>query len=140
MSIRTLRAALVGAALLAIGPAASSANAGTLVFFHLPSKNIGCAYDGSSLRCDVNQLTNARPPRPKSCDLDWGNAFNLRATGRASRLCVGDTAVDPRSPTLGYGRTWRRGGFTCRSSTAGLRCTNRSGHGFLLSRSSQRLF
>jgi hypothetical protein len=139
MSIRTLRVALIGAALLSIGPAAS-ANAGSLAFFHLPSKNIGCVYDGSSLRCDVNQLSNPRPPRPKSCDLDWGNAFNLRATGHASRLCVGDTAVDPRSPTLAYGRTWSRGGFTCKASTAGLRCTNRSGHGFFLSRSSQRLF
>jgi hypothetical protein len=140
MPIRTLRAALIGAALLSIGPAASSADAAALVFFHLPSKNIGCALDGSFLRCDVNQFTNPRPARPKSCDLDYGNAFGLHATGRASRLCVGDTAVDPRSPTLRYGSTWSRGGFTCKASAAGLRCTNRSGHGFFLSRTSQRLF
>ena len=30
--------------------------------------------------------------------------------------------------------TWRRGGFVCASTKAGLRCRNRSGHGFFLSR------
>jgi hypothetical protein len=139
MSIRTLRAALLGAALVCLVPAAS-ASASPLVFFHLPSKNIGCVWDGKSLRCDVNQFTNPRPPRPKSCEQDWGNAFGLKPTGRATRLCAGDTAVDPRSPTLAYGRTWSRGGFSCKASLAGLRCHNLSGHGFFLSRSSQQLF
>ena len=35
---------------------------------------------------------------------------------------------------------WSRGGFTCKASSAGLRCSNRSGHGFFLSRTSQRVF
>jgi hypothetical protein len=55
-------------------------------------------------------------------------------TGRAKTFCAGDTAKDPRAPVLQYGRTWRKGPFTCVSQPIGLRCTNRSKRGFFLSR------
>jgi hypothetical protein len=35
---------------------------------------------------------------------------------------------------LRYGAKWSRGGFTCTSKQIGLRCRNRGGHGFFLSR------
>src|SRR4051794_2484923 len=110
MPLRRLRrAVLAGAAALCLLPAAPAAAAP--VFFHLPSRNIGCVLDGASLRCDVNRTSTPAPPRPAGCDLDYGNAFGLRRFGRAHRLCVGDTVVDPRSPVLRYGRTFSRGGF-----------------------------
>ncbi|MDP8911577.1 MAG: hypothetical protein M3M94_05875 [Actinomycetota bacterium] len=55
-------------------------------------------------------------------------------------VCAGDTVLGARLPVLRYGRTWSRGGFTCRSRRAGVRCTNRSGRGFLLARERWRLF
>ena len=75
------------------------------------------------------------PLRPKSCDLDWGYGYELiGATARAKTFCAGDTAHDPRAPILPYGKTWKKGPFTCLSRRIGLRCANRAGHGFFLSR------
>jgi hypothetical protein len=106
------------------------------VFFQTPSHNIGCAYSTSpaNLRCDIRSGLRPRPPRPGNCDLDWGDSYGLGPTGRATIICHGDTAIDPRSRILRYGSTWQRGAFTCRSKTTGLRCRNRSGHGFFMSR------
>ena len=112
--------------------------AATLVLqFHTPSGNLGCTYvsdpdfGGPSLRCDV--LSGLKPAPKRRCSLDL-TGFSMRPTGNASLVCAGDTAVDRRSPTLRYGMRWSRGGFTCASRKAGLRCANRSGHGFFLSR------
>ena len=108
--------------------------------FRTPSGNIGCAYSsepgqgGPYLRCDTLSGLKPKPPRPKGCDLDWGFGFQMNATGRARTVCAGDTAVDKRAKALRYGQKWSRGGFTCASRVAGLRCANRSGHGFFLSR------
>jgi hypothetical protein len=125
------------AALLAAAPIAASA--GTIQTFRTPSGHIGCAYDTTMLRCDVDDVAHA-PARPRSCELDYGSAFALTRTGRARRLCVGDTAMDPDAKVLAYGRTRRYGPFTCTSRTTGLRCTTAAGHGFTLSRATQQLF
>jgi hypothetical protein len=108
-------------------------------FFRMPSGNIGCAFvaRGASLRCDI--LSGLRPEPRGRCELDW-TGLNVAATGRARPTCAGDTAVDRRAPVLRYGRSWRRGGVTCLSRTIGLRCRNRAGHGFFLSRERWRLF
>ncbi len=130
---------LLCAALLA-AVAAGSASASPPRFFQTPSRNIGCIYAPASagerayLRCDIGGGLHPLPPRPKSCDLDWGYGYSMFATGPARPFCAGDTARDPRAPVLQYGRTWRGGAFACLSRSVGLRCTNRSGHGFFLSR------
>jgi hypothetical protein len=130
--------AAAGVALLfAVGAATASADG----FFQTPSRNIGCVYvapfgvkDRPYLRCDIGGGLHPLPPRPGSCDLDWGYGYSMSDTGRARPFCAGDTARDPRAPVLPYGRTWRRGPFTCASQRTGLRCTNRTRHGFFLSR------
>ena len=133
---------LAGVALvLSAGVAAASAAAGTS-FFQTPSRNIGCVYvapfgssDKPYLRCDIGGGLHPLPPRPKNCDLDWGYGYSMSgATGRARPFCAGDTARDPRAPILRYGRTWKKGPFACLSQAIGLRCKNRAGHGFFLSR------
>jgi hypothetical protein len=43
-------------------------------------------------------------------------------------------------PILRYGRTWTWHGIRCTSRRTGLTCTNQAGHGFVLSRQSQRVF
>ena len=119
--------------------AAAAASAGPVVSFRTPTGNIGCVSTsglgpGASLRCDIRSGLRPRPQRPGNCDLDWGDSYQLSATGRAAITCHGDTAIDPRARVLRYGSTWQRSGFTCRSKPTGLRCRNRSGHGFFVSK------
>jgi hypothetical protein len=113
------------------------------VGFQSPSKNIHCAgfidAGGTSLRCDILQNNAVVPARPKDCNLDFGNAFNMTLKGKSVRLCYGDTVADAY-PVLQYGTTWKWAGFVCTSSTAGVRCTNLSGHGWQINKSSQTLF
>ena len=128
--------AVVAALLLSLAGSASAAT--VLIQFRTPSANIGCGYSSgpgrASLRCDILSGLKPRPPKPRGCDLDWGFGYALSPTGRAQTVCAGDTAVDRRAKVLRYGQKWSRSGFTCSSRVAGLRCTNRGGHGFFLSR------
>jgi hypothetical protein len=118
-----------------------SAPAHALVLqFRTPSANIGCVFSsepgngGPYLRCDILSGLRPKPPRPKGCTLDWTFGYELNMTGRARTVCAGDTAVNRRAKVVRYGSKWSRGGFTCLSRRVGLRCRNRSGHGFALSR------
>lgn len=121
---------LVPSAAMAADPAA----------FQSPSANIGCNYTAEQLRCDMKKLGNAAPRRPSSCDFDYGRAFGIGRDGvKGVRLCVSDYAGGA-GPKLAYGRTWKRGGFTCRIRESGVRCSNRLGHGFELRLGRQRLF
>jgi hypothetical protein len=126
---------VVAAALLVLGAvAAGDASSRTLVFFRMPSRNVACLLSTgpTELRCDI--LSGLKPkPRGRTCELDW-TGFFMRPTGQAAPNCAGDTVYDKRAPILAYGRVWRRAGFTCYSRTTGLRCQNRSGHGFVLAR------
>ena len=123
----------VALCLLAVAPAAHAAER-----FRTPSGNIACLYGEGLLRCDIRQMTN-QATAPRSCMLDWGDAFTLERRGRARRICHGDT-VGFTGPLLRYGRTWRRNGIACVSRRRHLRCRNSDGRGFELSRSRQELF
>ena len=81
-------------------------------WFQTPSHNIACIGDSKSIRCDTRFVTKYSQPRykPKGCDVAYGT----------SKL---------------YG-----GKFRCSSRTSGLRCQNRSGHGFFISRQRQSIF
>jgi len=123
-------------AVLLLFPVVASAQEG----FQLPSGNIHCAlYDGI-LRCDVVNSTYPRPPRPRNCDLEWGDAVEIRARGPAQFLCHGDTLNDPRHPFLQYGTAWQGPGMTCTSAQNGLRCQNAEGRGFEMARARLRFF
>ena len=114
-----------------------------LIGFQTPSKNIHCAgfsdSSGTSLRCDILKNNAPIPARPKDCELDYGSAFEMTLKGKSLRLCYGDTVANNYA-VLQYGTTWKWVGFICSSSTAGLRCTNQSGHGWQISKNSQKLF
>ncbi len=132
---------LVSAVLLiSLGRTSAQDNEG----FRSPTGNIHCLFfridDQTSLRCDIQQITNRLPQPPADCDLDWGSAFSMDVDDRhAARICHGDT-VAGRYPILAYGQMWSRNGFVCRSSQTGMSCRNRRGAGFDLSRSSQKLY
>ena len=132
----------VTALLLLIASGAANAQSGSVGFLS-PTKNIACAYFDydrqNTLRCDIMEATvTAR--RPADCDLEWGKAFEMNAKGGATRLCYGDTVMDPKMPPLAYGEVWQRGGFTCKSEQTGVTCFNADRRGFSLSRAKQDLF
>jgi hypothetical protein len=121
--------------------ALAGSGSAAVFLFRTPSSNIGCAYSaepgragGPSLRCDILSGLKPKPKRPPGCTLDWTFGYQMHATGPALRVCAGDTTVDRRAKVLRYGHRWRSGGFDCLSRKVGLRCKNRSGHGFFLSK------
>jgi hypothetical protein len=136
---RVVLVALAAALAVAAGAAGAAQAADKPVRFQLPSHQIACWSDRTFVRCDILDPEH-KPKRPASCELDYGHAFELTRTGRGHRICAGDTVLDPKAPVLRYGKSKRFGSFTCRSRRSGLRCTNRRGHGFELSRARQRLF
>src|SRR5262245_31070712 len=103
--------------------------------FRAPSGNIHCRAfkldDGAVLRCDIRQMANRPPPRPRNCELDYGQAFEVTDKNvAAARICHGDTVMDNALPPLPYGDTWQRYGFSCKSEQSGVSCVSAKGHGF----------
>jgi hypothetical protein len=134
--VRTALALGAIAMLTATGTALAASGAET---FRMPSGNIYCAYEHYSfapidLRCEIRSGVKPLPPRPRTCNADWGAGYAMRQTGRPYVLCISDTIYDAKARVFPYGTTWRGGAFSCSSKTTGLRCTNRSGHGFFVSR------
>ena len=133
-----LAAATALAAAAASSPAAPAEASGTA--FQTPSRNIACAYEPKSafgpalLRCDIR--SQLHPVPTGRCEFDWG-AMDLGLTGKGRAGCISDTIARQDAPVLGYGKTWRHGGFVCTSRANGLTC-RRGAHGFFLSRESWR--
>ncbi len=120
-----------------------------LTGFKTPTGNIHCMLvptlpSGESpavLRCDLQKTDNRPPARPKSCDLEWGKAFEVPLYAvKGARVCAGDTVADEKWPVLPYGAIWQREGFSCLSEQTGLTCFNIRRAGFTLSRAQQSLF
>ena len=122
---------------------AGASGADGLTSFRTPSKNIYCAREKLGhtdlLRCDVGKLAH-KAPKPHGCKFGYGNSFGVNARGHARALCVSDSVIDLHAAVLAYGKTRHFGPFTCKSRTSGLRCSNRSGHGFTLNRTRYKLF
>ena len=111
----------------------------TFVYFRMPSNNFWCVYMkgggvAPELRCDSRTPIRPLPPKPKSCQFDWGAGYAMGARGRAHVLCVSDSAYKNGSRVLRYGTRWHKDAFTCFSKRIGLRCVNASRHGFFLSK------
>jgi hypothetical protein len=147
VSRRLLIAIAVGAiALLAFGSLATASSSksrtskDTYVQFRMPSNNIFCAYIVSSspyakyLRCDIMSGVKPKPTGPRCIEGSRGVSADIDVTGRATFPCSSDTVYNKGARLLNYGKTWSRGGFSCKSSLAGLKCSNLSRHGFFLSR------
>jgi hypothetical protein len=131
---------------------AGSATAGPQAFgaFKTPSGNIVCAHSvgasagTGSVECGIQ--SGLQPaPRNTCTDLDYsGKRVSLRASGRpVPVICASDPGAFlylQRARVLAYGSSWRGGGLACTSRLTGLTCTNRSGHGFFLSREHWRAF
>jgi hypothetical protein len=141
------------ALLATLAVAAPAALAAPLPGVETPTRNISCFVlpvkptTRSSLLCDIHRARYLRAVQATCmarASLDW-HGFSLSPFGRATLVCSGGILYDsgrdtPTYTVLAYGRTWRARGFTCRSRTTGLTCTNGRGHGLFLSRESYRLW
>ena len=123
-----------------IGALAGAAPASAAVSFHSPSGNIRCVIAAKIYtRCDITSRDWRPPPKPRTCEFDWGNTLEVALRGRGKFGCVSDAVEFGR--VLPYGESITRGRFRCRSRRTGMRCVNtRNGHGFALSRERVRRF
>lgn len=104
------------------------------VFFVSPSKNIGCSLSESGARCDIGDRTWAPPPKPPTCDVDFGQGVTVVGTSPATLTCAGDTVL-VGDKVLEYGHLATRGDFECRSAQSGMTCRNvKTNHGFSLAK------
>ena len=91
--------------------------------------------------CDIRNRDWEPPPKPPSCELDYGQGISVGGSLRGEFVCAGDTALDPSFGVLPYGTDSRVGKFTCSSREDGMTCTNTStNHGFSPTRDRYRLF
>ena len=129
---------LAATALALIAPGAPAAK---FKFFQSPSGNIGCVISGGGVRCDIQDHSWPTPPKPASCDVDYGNGVQVGKHKRGSYVCAGDSVFSPDVRVLGYGEKISKKRFRCASKQKGMRCVNRrNGHGFFLSEQNVRLF
>jgi hypothetical protein len=138
--LRSGRSVLLATAVLGLTAAPADA---ALRLFQSPSGNIGCAMSsgelGVQVRCDIGVRSWTAPPKPASCDLDWGQGVYVGRRGRAGYVCAGDTTLH-QGPRLAYGKSITLGHLHSTSLTSGVTCTNRTdGHGFSISRQRVRL-
>lgn len=121
---------------LALPPAAARADFG----FQSPSGRIKC-----SANARISSIACAAPrPERNSCDRAPFAFASVKTTGRADirpNGCFGGIPVFPYGGrTIPYGKSVRAFGIRCRSTTRGMTCTNRSDHGFSISRHRLRRF
>jgi hypothetical protein len=133
--------AAVGLAVLVLPESAAAQDS---IGFQSPTGNIHCSiytWTGSAeVRCDLREYTASYTRRPADCELDWGMAFVVGATGPGVLGCVGDTMIDRGNLVLPYGEAVSLGGISCVSAKTGMTCTNAEGHGFSVARAKQKLF
>jgi hypothetical protein len=125
------------------------ASARQLPGFRSPTANIRCFVlvgHSGDLLCTIGSSSYAKALQTRCISggvgVDW-HGFTLGATGKATLNCSGGIQYDPatdRLPTstLAYGSKWRSGAYTCASSSSGVTCHNRHGHGLFVSRTSWR--
>ena len=132
--------------LLPLALLAGPALADTPSWFRTSSDNIHCLVDSAAegvvVACEIREKASSEPllPKPADCDLDWGSRFAVGPSGGGYMGCHGDTVQNPSALVLLYGQTGEFGPISCSSTEQGLECRNGEGHGFFLSRATQRIF
>jgi len=150
------RSALVAAVALAVALPATALASSHAVNFQTKTADVLCgvvasvpgtALDpgtGSQLEGEYPglQCSAAGIPKPKH---GIGDPFVQLGQGRAGRAKLVDESQDDlisdaNFVTLAPGSTWKRYGITCKLTASSVRCTNGTGHGFVISTNHLRLF
>jgi hypothetical protein len=124
----------VASAVLATGVLAASAAPafGAIRTFRSPTGKLGCMFYSDP---DVEPQVR--------CEWRGGNdrALVVDETRKGKRIKITDTVFDPKAKSLAYGKSTTFGRLKCTSRTSGITCKSlRSGHGFTVSVSKQRVF
>ncbi|MSW49789.1 MAG: hypothetical protein F2817_02715 [Actinobacteria bacterium] len=134
--LRWSAAAAVGVG-AGVGGLVPPASATEYTAFLSPSKKIECTISRTEASCANDKTYRTTPPASSDCG-SGSSAVNVWKGG-AGLVCIGNDFGARR--TLGYGKTIRRGRYSCTSSTAAMTCRNRvTKHGFRLSRDGWRFF
>ena len=113
---------------LGLGCATAQARDLSVSLFRSPSGGIHCRASGDALLCTV--LT----PRYSN------GAFGTVDQRSASVGPVDEPGTGDPKTVLHYGQRWHRRGLSCTMRKSGITCRNRRGHGFFLSKATQRAF
>ena len=79
-------------------------------------------------------------PALAACGAGQEHGFSLSEMGPVTVGCVAASGANPGADVAAYGDSARWGALGCTSSRQGLECRNGAGHGFFLSRASQRVW
>lgn len=157
-----VRVRVAAAALIILGaPAAANAAApghfrdpylGGKVAFSIADGKSGCVArfeDRRGITCDSTvEGDSGLPPYerpgvpavPDSCGMGWGVRFHLPPRGHPRPVCA-STWMAGGHRVLRTRQSLKMGaGITCRALPQGVRCVNRTRHGFVLTTSRVRLF
>ena len=75
------------------------------------------------MRCDIAQFSYTPPPRPESCEFDWGGAFAIEPDASVRFLCVSDTTLSPDHPKPAAGTSVAIGHSVCAVEAESIDCT-----------------
>jgi hypothetical protein len=137
--LRTTRVLVLslGAAIVAAAAFAGVAQAKRFV---TDDGNISCIMRSHFVRCDVTKHKWTAPPKPKSCEFDYGGTLVITEKGKSDFGCVSDaTGAMTQYPP---GSKFRTGPNVCRLRKHGkVICRNDdTGHGFNVGRKFYDLF
>jgi hypothetical protein len=103
--------------------------------------NIACIMRSKFVRCDVTKHKWTAPPKPKSCEFDYGSSLYLSTQeGKAGFACVSDAT----GATMEYpaGTRFQTGDNVCRLRKNGkVKCVNKDGgYGFTVGKKRYDVF
>ncbi len=126
---RTAMAPALGAAVAFLFP---SLAAGWAIW--TPSRNIMCGAERGSVICQILHQDVSRGARPCGGLYSFVGVVKSQGTARLRFGCYSGVSMSvENAETVADGDTSMHGGVTCRATATGLRCANRSRHGFFLS-------
>ena len=111
--------------------------------FRTPSGNIYCngGLDGAHVDCVIVNREKGSAPAGISCPAGRSFAVSLDERGRARGDCGrASVKLSTYSDIADFVLTGRFGKITCLSERTGFSCQNADGHGFFLSRRSQKIY
>ena len=119
--------------------AINSAPPQQLIRFRTPSNNVHCMAvtdegkaEPNGIACDITNRSSTKPilPKPRDCEFDWGQRFELGNNSDAGLECASDWVGSYDSQILQYGSSTKIGNIVCSSLHSGLECRNVRGRGY----------
>lgn len=124
--------ALAAAAMGAIAGAASAKK------FVTPDGNVACLMRAKFVRCDISKHSWESPPKPKSCEFDYGSSLGLNKRGKAKWLCVSDAIGATKVAEVG--EKIEVGPYRCSVRKKGVVCKYGNSGGFKLTKSRWEIY